>query len=879
MNSQPSPNRRYLALILAALALAAAFMFQQLLLGKPLVRDDAALFVYPQFHAMAMALKAGHLYLWDPQQWCGLPALATGQSGGLYPLHLLVMRVLPWIAGLHVCYWLHLALALLGMVWVARNLGIGWKAGIIGGTLYAFSGYSAAHLVHYNFIAAAAHLPLALAVLQTALRRNQWHWWGLLGLEMALAYWVSHPQIFLMIVAVCGVWLVAGEWWKTFAEASPNGAPGYHPARRSFRSSQADVEGASAANGGPDDIRPLQTAGAETARPLRSILPGLIAAIVVAALLMMPQLLPTLELARESRGVYAGETMETRSFIASYPFRAIDVPRVVLPDLFGTAEANVIGGGPAFHETCAFVGIGGLLLGLVGLIAGWGRRGWWFAVLLLALGASLVPAGNPIYLLVAKIPFLSSFRAMGRWAIVGIAGLSLLVSLGLDALPQASERRRTLCAKVTGLLAGLLLFALVVLWVTFGAEGGSLTLPGQPGKAIAVTNMASAMYNSLIGWEPVLFVLAAVLALVATHLVAKKSRFGLLLAALAIVVPLWYFWQVTNRPGPRDYYQTQPATAIAAISGGGRCTTLPPALVMSDDSWRQGANGQDVEKMLLTPAFGTVYPRLSYAEGYKQGLVTPATLRFWNDYYRYGVQAFTGQSTSTGETIERVGTPVERMKRFHRIVGVGAIVTPGAIADPDLYPVPGLAPVKVYQYRRPPAQVWLVGRAMAEADPEAQLLKVKGRSFDPAKTAVVDQPVAWLTGVAEGTAVVQRQEGAVLEAKVEAAQPSLLVISQAWYPGWQAYVDGKPAPLLRADFAIKAVPVPAGSHVVTLGYQNQTWARGLWLGLAGLVLLMGTVLSSVGRGLVPRRGPDASPVRLAAHAAPPGDATGGDHAD
>ncbi|MHB8997878.1 MAG: hypothetical protein ACYC63_21750, partial [Armatimonadota bacterium] len=289
MNPQPSRNRKLLGLLVLTLALAAAFMFQQVLMGRPLVRDDAALFVYPQFHAMAAALKAGHLYLWDPQQWCGLPALATGQSGGLYPLHLLVMRVLPWIAGLHVCYWLHLALALLGMVWVARNLRIGWKAGIIGGMLYAFSGYSAAHLVHYNFIAAAAHLPLALAVLQTALKRNQWRWWGLLGLEIALAYWVSHPQIFLMIVAVCGLWLVAGEWWKAPAEGgssdgravSPGGA-GYHPAHRSSRASQTDVEAASAANGGPDDIRPLhraiaETATSETARPLRSILPGLIA--------------------------------------------------------------------------------------------------------------------------------------------------------------------------------------------------------------------------------------------------------------------------------------------------------------------------------------------------------------------------------------------------------------------------------------------------------------------------------------------------------------------------------------------------------------------------------------------------------------------------
>ena len=163
MNTSPqTPHHRSRLgwLLVFALVVSAAFLFQQVLLGRPLVRDDAYLFVYPQFRVLADALRAGHLYLWDSQQWCGLPALATGQSGGLYPLHLVLFRVLPWMAAVHLCYWLHLALAAVAMAWVARNLRMNWRAAAVGGVLYACSGYSAAHLVHYNFIAAAAHLAL-----------------------------------------------------------------------------------------------------------------------------------------------------------------------------------------------------------------------------------------------------------------------------------------------------------------------------------------------------------------------------------------------------------------------------------------------------------------------------------------------------------------------------------------------------------------------------------------------------------------------------------------------------------------------------------------------------------------------------------------------
>mgnify|MGYP005852170877 FL=1 len=107
---RPWDRRLWVALGLAAL-LPLLFMWQTLLAGRPLVRDDAALFVYPMYRAMGECLHQGHMYLWDPAQYSGLPALACGQTGQLYLPHLLLFRVLPWMTALHFGYWLHLALA------------------------------------------------------------------------------------------------------------------------------------------------------------------------------------------------------------------------------------------------------------------------------------------------------------------------------------------------------------------------------------------------------------------------------------------------------------------------------------------------------------------------------------------------------------------------------------------------------------------------------------------------------------------------------------------------------------------------------------------------------------------------------------------------
>ncbi len=75
------------------------------------------------------------------------------------------------------------------------------------------------------------------------------------------------------------------------------------------------------------------------------------------------------------------------------------------------------------------------------------------------------------------------------------------------------------------------------------------------------------------------------------------------------------------------------------------------------------------------------------------------------------------------------------------------------------------------------------------------------------------------------------------EMSVEAPAAGLLTVMDPWFPGWRAEVDGKPAPVLRADYAFMAVPVPEGTHRVVLRYVPAT----LWTGLAGILsVLAGT---------------------------------------
>jgi len=64
------------------------------------------------------------------------------------------------------------------------------------------------------------------------------------------------------------------------------------------------------------------------------------------------------------------------------------------------------------------------------------------------------------------------------------------------------------------------------------------------------------------------------------------------------------------------------------------------------------------------------------------------------------------------------------------------------------------------------------------------------------------------------------------------------VLTDTWDRGWRGTVDGKPARVLRADHAFRAVRVPAGKHEVTFRYSPLSFRLGLLLTALGLILVV-----------------------------------------
>jgi hypothetical protein len=103
--------------------------------------------------------------------------------------------------------------------------------------------------------------------------------------------------------------------------------------------------------------------------------------------------------------------------------------------------------------------------------------------------------------------------------------------------------------------------------------------------------------------------------------------------------------------------------------------------------------------------------------------------------------------------------------------------------------------------------------------------------FDPASAAVLeaDPGLTPPEHGAAGHAVYHEPEPEDVRIDVDAPNPSILVVRNAWDEGWSATLDGRSVPLLRVDGFVQGVAVPEGRHAIRLVYREPAIGRGIAL--------------------------------------------------
>lgn len=149
--------------------------------------------------------------------------------------------------------------------------------------------------------------------------------------------------------------------------------------------------------------------------------------------------------------------------------------------------------------------------------------------------------------------------------------------------------------------------------------------------------------------------------------------------------------------------------------------------------------------------------------------------------------------------------------------------------------------IEIYKNLRAWPRAYLVGGVRVEPDPERLLDLMLHPDYDPAKEVLVEaKPATPLpeSGAADlGEATVTGRTSLTLTIEANAKAPAVLAAADAYYPGWNAYVNGKRAETFPAYYAFRGVVVPEGKSTVVFRYEPLS-------ALAGLVISSLTLLVS-----------------------------------
>jgi hypothetical protein len=136
---------------------------------------------------------------------------------------------------------------------------------------------------------------------------------------------------------------------------------------------------------------------------------------------------------------------------------------------------------------------------------------------------------------------------------------------------------------------------------------------------------------------------------------------------------------------------------------------------------------------------------------------------------------------------------------------------------------------------------WFVQNVQTVNSPDEEMAAT--RSFDPATTAIVDKQKFQVSGTQfsnGGSATLTEARGNLLKYSVENSANGLLVFSEIFYAeGWKATIDGKESPVIRANYVLRAMEVPAGKHEIVFRFEPESFTNGNRISLFSSIAVLG----------------------------------------
>jgi len=862
------------AFVLAAL-LAVTF-WRVLFGGEAFFYRDYGFLGYPFAHFHRECFWSGDFFpLWNPYVNCGAPFLAQWNTQTLYPGSLIYLLLpLPWSLGFFCVA--HLFLGGLGMRALAERWTGSRFGAAVAGVAFVFSGLVLGCVIYPNYLVALGWMPwVALAT------RRAWQEGGrsivLAALAGAMQMLTGAPEIILLTWGFLAALLVvdwaqgpksevqslsaqesSGEQGKssltpalsrweregTSTRAGAAEAPLANPAAGPSDRKSATLESASPLTASPPlpagegrgegERVPTPASSVSTHEPPTplitnhfSLLTRFAAVIALITGLCAAQLLPFFQLLSLSQR--SGDAVNTFWSLPGWGWVNLFFPLFMN---FQTEQGVFVMIGQSFFPS-VYLGIVPLTLAL---LAVWRVRtpevkllgAATLVAVLLAMGDNFV-----LWRWLREVLPLGIMRFPVKALLLAAFTVPLLAAWGIRHLfePPASDRAVAERSVLYDAKSSLAVVGLVFALGLVAALDGDI-LPSETvnrGKTIRLL-LETLIFTFLLMTSPVTMFYQSL----------RIDRWTPLL--VVIMIPLC---GATSLPGlnptiPAAAFEPGLAAAYHASKGA-----LTPAPKLGESRIMLSPLAERALHTRMVPKFydDFIGQRLAFWGNLNlldslpkvNGASTLVT-REWNDveYFLYGttnpapanLMDFLGvtHTTKAGGLMQW-----ERRETAMPLASAGQRVVHGD--DAEKIPLPNL---KRADWN--PRDAAFIPDAAAAQFTNRVEATARVRHFQP-RAGDLQSPLAGNDSNGRRLQVAGTDAGAtsLIEIETEAAAPTVVVIAQNFYPSWRATVNGQPAPVLRANHAFQAIPIPAGKSMVRLDYVD--WPFRVGAGLSLLTLL------------------------------------------
>ncbi len=541
------------------------------------------------------------------------------------------------------------------------------------------------------------------------------------------------------------------------------------------------------------------------------------------------QLLPSLELYLNS----ARQDILLMEVNAKFLLPVSSMFTFLSPDFFGNpANWNFFRNGVAqYYEGILFIGIPAIVFAIFSLFEKARKKPvYFFAISALAALSLTLDLPTSRLFLAIPIPIIAT-AIPNRVLVVCAFCLSILAAFGMQLWLEG---------KTKGLYK-VLLFAFGILVFTtlyaFAARTWQLPYFGAPRPQLVPWTTVT-LRNNVIP----LFVLVLLTVLVAgaNRFKVKKNLLAILIITVA-VLHIFYFQQKYFSFASRDVVFPE----TAAIS----------YVLKNQDIWRSWAIGNAYFENNLAG-----YYKLNWPEGYASlNAESYARLLFWVQNGTFENFSMRADALIGGwKTDETLGNSYKRklidllgikyifaedgetklMERnnFKRLENFGKF---SVFENLTVMPRVFLAS----SYEGPPDVVG--GGESKQARIEKEKLrrelipqKLFSADFDFRNSLILEKGAAVSPQAGSGKVEVVSYKPSKIRVKTQSAEPKILFVSDNYYPGWKAKVDGDVTEILRADYTFMAVPLTPGEHIVEFYYDSDSFKAGLLISIISFLAII-----------------------------------------